>query len=548
MNNTRHTIVLIGIASVTLWVGDAAMDAFVFRTGAFSDVLLLRLSGHEIFSRSLLIASLLAGGLFLSRTFLKRNRAHTAFRESNETLFTITDAAKDAIVLIDHEGRISFWNRAAERIFGYASHEAIGSELHALLAPQRYQRPYQESFLKFRASGLDSTAGRTLELRAVHKEGTEFPVEISLSALQLKGNWHAVGLLRDITRRKRSEEELRRHREQLEHLVAERTRELFAVNEALRREIHDRARTEEELSRSENFLSTVFDSIHDPFSIVDREYRIIRFNDAYARMRDKRADDLFGKKCHEALHGRPGICGECIVDRTFESKAPCAKEKQLTLPDGAAAWVEIFTYPILDPAGQVSHVIEYTRDITGRKKEEEEKKQLIDTLNHLSTTDSLTGLFNRRALNDMLIHEIERATRYGTDLSLVLCDIDKFKKINDTFGHTAGDRALLSAAAVLRHSLRKSDIVGRYGGDEFMIILPETSIDGAKRLAEKVRLAVEQLELEVPGSRRVRFTLSMGVAGCCEPIENIDTLVALADTALYSSKEAGRNRVSTMKG
>jgi diguanylate cyclase (GGDEF)-like protein len=178
--------------------------------------------------------------------------------------------------------------------------------------------------------------------------------------------------------------------------------------------------------------------------------------------------------------------------------------------------------------------------------EEDEKKQLISTLNHLSTTDSLTGLLNRRALNEMLHHEIDRSSRYDNNLSLVLCDIDKFKKINDTFGHSAGDRALLAVAAVLRQTLRKSDLLGRYGGDEFMIILPETSLAGAKKLAEKVRQAVEELDIEVPGNKRIRFTLSMGVASCCSPIENIDTLVALADTALYASKEAGRNMVSTM--
>ncbi len=548
MKNKRLAIVLIGIASLALWVWGAAMDAFVFRTGAFSDVLLLHLSAHEIYSRSLFIASLVTVGVVLARTVLKRNRAQKASQESNETLLILADAASDAIVLMDHEGRISFWNSAAERIFGYPSHEAIGRELHALLAPQRYLRTYQKSFLKFRESGLDSTAGRTLELRAVHKGGPEFPVEISLSALLLKGKWHAVGLLRDITERKRSEKELRKHREQLEHLVTERTKELHAVNEVLRREINDRTRTEEELCRSENFLSTIFDSIHDPFSIVNHEYRIIKFNDAYARMREKRSGDLFGKKCYEALHNRPGVCDECIVDRTFQTKDPCAKEKQLTLSDGSTLWIEIFTYPIFDHAGNVSHVIEYTRNITDRKQEEDEKKRMIATLNHLSTTDGLTGLLNRRALNDTLKHEIDRATRYNTNLSLVLCDIDKFKHINDSFGHTAGDRALLSVAMALQKSLRKADIVGRYGGDEFMIILPETSLAGAKRIAEKIRRTVEGLDLEIPWNKQVRVTLSMGVASCCAPVENIDTFVTLADTALYASKEAGRNRVATMIG
>jgi diguanylate cyclase (GGDEF)-like protein len=234
------------------------------------------------------------------------------------------------------------------------------------------------------------------------------------------------------------------------------------------------------------------------------------------------------------------------VEKTFQSKDPWTKEKQITLHDGSEAWVEIYTYPIFDQKGDVSHVVEYTRDITDRKKEEEERKQLIRSLNHLSITDSLTGLFNRRALNDMLTHEIDRASRYDADLSLILCDVDNFKAINDTHGHTAGDRALQKVAETLKNSLRRADILGRYGGDEFMIILPETGLEGAKSLAEKVRIAVEglELELELPGQKAI--SLSLGVASCCEPLENIDTLVSLADTALYASKQAGRNKVSTM--
>jgi diguanylate cyclase (GGDEF)-like protein/PAS domain S-box-containing protein len=546
MRTFSRSILLSCVAALVLWTGDAVIEAFIFQKGSLPELILFPASTHAVYTRLLIIIIILIVGIVLSRTVPKRDRVLEAFEESNETMLTITNAARDAIVLVNKQGTISFWNSAAERIFGYAAHEAIGRELHALLSPQRYRRTYHAGFRKFQSSGLDSTWGRALELKAVNKAGTEFPVEISLSALQLRGKWHAVGVLRDISGRKNSEEELRIHRERLEHLVRERTEELHEVNEILRKEIRDRARTEEELSRSENFLGTIFDSIHDPFSIVDRDYRIIRYNDAFLRMRNMRASDIIGKKCHEALYNRPGICEECIVDRTLQSKDPCAKEKELTLPDGSRAWVEIFTYPIFDQQRNVSHVIEYTRDISDRKKEEDEKKQLISTLNHLSTTDSLTGLLNRRALNEMLHHEIDRSSRYDNNLSLVLCDIDKFKKINDTFGHSAGDRALLAVAAVLRQTLRKSDLLGRYGGDEFMIILPETSLAGAKKLAEKVRQAVEELDIEVPGNKRIRFTLSMGVASCCSPIENIDTLVALADTALYASKEAGRNMVSTM--
>lgn len=547
MDQKRTHIGIPLLAAVVLWTGYAAVEAYAFQHGAFTDLLFFGGPPNELHFRLLIIAVLFTIGVFLFRAMRKRNLALEAFRESNETLHTITAAAKDAIVMMDHQGIISFWNPAAEMIFGHAAHEAIGKDLHALLAPPRHLEQYRNGISRFRESGEGPSVGRTLELTAVRKDSTEFSLELSLSSLQLKGKWHAVGVLRDISQRKRSEEELRTHREQLEQKVAERTEELNALNDLLRKEILDRMRTEEELYRSESFLNTIFDSFHDPFSIVDREFRFVRFNDTYARTRNKLSKDLFGKKCYEVLHNRTGVCDDCVVDATFRSKDPCAKEKLMTLPDGSEAWFEISTYPIFDQQKNVSHVVEYTRDITFRKKEEEEKEELIKTLNHLSTTDSLTGLLNRRALNDKLGHEIERAGRYNNDLSLIICDVDLFKHINDTYGHTAGDRALTAVSGVLRRTLRKADILGRYGGDEFMIILPETSHAGALSLAEKVRDAVEGLELDLPGNKRTRLTLSIGVASCCMPEDNLDTLVSLADAALYRSKEAGRNKISSAK-
>ncbi len=547
MKSRCEIVIFSVIAAVALWTADAAINALLFRQGTFTDLLLFGVSLHELYSRSLIIAGIIICGVIISKMAFKRNLAAETMKENVEALHTITDAAKDAIVMMDNQGYISFWNPAAERIFGYSADEAVGKELHVLLAPYRYHKAYREGFSRFKEKGEGATVGRTLELTAVRKGGEEFPVELSLSALQLKGKWYATGILRDITERKKADAELRTHREQLQNLVEERTEELAAINEQLRKEILDRTRTEEVLYRSESFLGTIFDSIHDPFSIVDRDYRIVKFNDAYARMRNKTTKDLMGKKCYEVLKNRDSVCEECVVEKTFLSADPCAKEKLVKLPDRTEMWVEIYTYPIFGQDKGVSHVIEYTRDITDRRKTDEEKTRLIKKLNYLSTTDGLTGLFNRRALNDILYREIDRAKRYGSGLSLILCDVDRLKKINDTCGHTAGDRALQAVSGTLNKSLRKADVLGRYGGDEFMIILPETSLKGANSLAENVRAAVNKIDFELPGKKRIRLSISIGVASCCASAENIDTLVARADAGLYSSKEAGRNMVSAIE-
>ncbi len=544
--NKRTIILFSSLATLLLWVGDAAIDAFAFKRGTFIDLLLYEVTPSELYFRIMNISCLIVSFLFITKISIKRNLVSEALQESNEALHTIADAANDAIILMNEEGKISSWNPAAEIIFGYTAAEAIGTDIHILLAPQRQYESYKKSFWKFQEMGKEPSLGRTIELMAKKKDGREFPVEISLAALPLKKKWYAVAILRDMTERKKTEKELKAHRERLEHLVAERTDELNASNELLLKEIHDRARTEEELYRSESFLNTIFESFHEPFNIVDREYRIVKFNTSFIRVRGKRATEVFGKTCYEVLHNRSSICKDCLVEKTFQSKDPCAKEKVLALPDGTLTWVEIYTYPILDHAGEVSNVIVYTRDITERKKEEEEKKQLINNLNFLSATDSLTGILNRRALNDMLSHEMERAIRYNADLSLILCDIDRFKNINDTFGHVAGDRALTVIAETLKASLRKSDILGRYGGDEFMIILPETTLAGAHCLAEKIRSAVEELELTLPDGHQIRISVSMGMTKCSTTTDNIDTIVGLADTALYVSKQTGRNKVSVL--
>ena len=149
-------------------------------------------------------------GVFVScRDVTDRKHAEQALQESEERFRSIAAAAHDGIVMMDPEGRISFWNQAAEAIFGYAAAEVLGRPLHPLLAPQRFSEAYRTAIAQFRVTGRGNAIGRTVELVAVRRNGEEFAVELSLSAAQLRGEWHAVGIIRDITERKRIENELR---------------------------------------------------------------------------------------------------------------------------------------------------------------------------------------------------------------------------------------------------------------------------------------------------------------------------------------------------
>ncbi len=161
----------------------------------------------------------------------------------------------------------------------------------------------------------------------------------------------------------------------------------------------------------------------------------------------------------------------------------------------------------------------------------------------LATTDLLTGVTNRQALLMRLSEELDRAERYGRSVSIVLVDLDHFKRLNDSFGHAAGDRVLHAVATILRDHVRSVDIVGRYGGEEFMIVLPETDVDVAASIAEKLRRLVGSAEIELPDGDREAVTLSAGVAGGLGVDLALETLVRDADAALYSAKALGRDQV-----
>jgi diguanylate cyclase (GGDEF)-like protein len=163
-------------------------------------------------------------------------------------------------------------------------------------------------------------------------------------------------------------------------------------------------------------------------------------------------------------------------------------------------------------------------------------------LEALAMTDALTHLANRRALFERFGGELERARRYGRPLSVAMVDVDYFKRFNDTEGHRCGDEALVRIGQALATGLRRSDVVGRYGGEEFLILMPETPLAQARDTVERLRRAVERLE--IPGAHGSRqLTLSIGVAAFPEQGDSAEALVAAADARLYRAKEAGRNCV-----
>ncbi|MBI5664097.1 MAG: diguanylate cyclase [Nitrospirae bacterium] len=188
-------------------------------------------------------------------------------------------------------------------------------------------------------------------------------------------------------------------------------------------------------------------------------------------------------------------------------------------------------------------VLSIYRDISKRKEIEGDRDVLIRELQHLSQTDGLTGLFNRQHLDKRLTEEMERARRYGSPLSLIIFDIDHFKRINDSYGHIIGDKMLQTTASVIRDTLRTTDIAGRFGGDEFVVILVQTDIGIGVQVAERLRSRIGQELVPVREGQTAGFSISLGICQFDGAFKRAEDFIAKADTALYEAKRNRRNTV-----
>lgn len=214
--------------------------------------------------------------------------------------------------------------------------------------------------------------------------------------------------------------------------------------------------------------------------------------------------------------------------------------------NGELYWEYASISGITDLRGNITHFVSVNEDITARKEAEDKIKRLNAGLEQLAMTDYLTNLYNRRYFMQRGVEEFKRARRNNQPLGLLMLDIDQFKKVNDTYGHDTGDMALQQVAATLKSSLREIDILGRIGGEEFAVLLPNTSLHDAVLLAERVQQVMAGTPIETLRSP-LFITISIGVAIATDEISRIDDLLRTADTFMYQAKSDGGNRVVSLK-
>ncbi|MDR0746466.1 MAG: diguanylate cyclase [Helicobacteraceae bacterium] len=274
-------------------------------------------------------------------------------------------------------------------------------------------------------------------------------------------------------------------------------------------------------------------------SRADLKGIITSASSAFCKISGYERDDLIGNPHNIVRH--PDMQKELFADMwgTIQAGKVWRGEIKNRKKDGGSYWVRATISPLFNDLGEISSYLAVRYDISVQKELEATLAKLTEATKR-SHTDALTGMINRLRINELLQMEIDRVERYGGDLCVALMDIDKFKNINDTYGHLIGDQVLIALAKILAQTMRKTDIAGRWGGEEFLIVLTHTPIDGAVKKLNSTRRSIEADKFDpVP-----KVTASFGVSSF-QSGDTLESLVGRADVALYFAKESGRNCVKS---
>ncbi len=423
-------------------------------------------------------------------TFLNSPERHSAFLEY------VVRTCPEGIIANDHEGNIFLFNTSAQRIFGYAPEEVIGKISASLLYPPGGAREVKEYLYSEEYGGR----GRLVdfETQIVRKDGKRAPIRLCCALLQ--ENHREIGMIGFFT------------------------------------DISERRALQERFLESEERFRGIFETARDAIVSVGEDGKIVMANRA--------AQELLG-------YGEENLSGMEAI-RLFPSRF-IAYWKELSVyasgmgPGKERRNIEI---PVLSKSGMeipvqltlADKIVRGQRIQTTILRDISERKALEEELRLQSITDTLTELYNRRHFHFLARKEAERAQRTHECFSVLLMDVDRFKQYNDAFGHDEGDKVLRVLGEEVRKNFRTMDTGFRYGGEEFLVLLPETTAAAALIPAERLRRRFSTIPfLPHPDEEPRQVTLSIGIAEY-HPGVSIDDLVRSADRAMYAAKNAGRNR------
>jgi diguanylate cyclase (GGDEF)-like protein/PAS domain S-box-containing protein len=472
----------------------------------------------------------------------RRLEAEEALRASEERYRELFENANDMVYTIDLAGNLTSINKAAERITGYSRAEGLQMNLSQLVDPA-----CQETTRKM-LEQQDNPA--TYELEIVTKDGQKVALEISTHIIARDGKPVGVqGIARDITERKKTEEALQQAKQNLEdwvHELEQRTREMTL------------------LSEMGDMLRACF-TTDEAYSVIVRVAQQIF---------PAQAGALYVITPARNLVESVAVWGDTsLVERVF------SPDECWALRRGRVHWVEDSSVGLLckhlphpAPKGylcvpmmaqsEALGVLYLTRPADARLTDAKQRLavtmaehiamalsnlKLHETLRSQSIRDPLTGLFNRRFMEESLALEVRRAVRNQRPLGVIMIDLDRFKHFNDTYGHDAGDILLRELGTLLQKNIRGEDIACRYGGEEFTLILPEGSAEVTQQRAEALRESIKRMNVLHRGRPLGPITASLGVAVFPEHGRSGEALLQAADASLYQSKDSGGDKVTTAK-
>lgn len=297
--------------------------------------------------------------------------------------------------------------------------------------------------------------------------------------------------------------------------------------------------TIEEISKYNQIIldeNTLFELSIVPQMIVNKDRVIVRVNKRFRELFDYSTEEILGRQTSMLTPSKEKF--EEYRKYFIQTQEGIVQSEELLYKkkDGTLFWTKLEGIRIYGDDNDILILWSFG-DIDKEVKYREKLKEL-------ATVDPMTGLYNRRYFMDVSSNILSLAKRDGSELSIIMLDIDKFKNINDTYGHHIGDLVIIALSDILKQNIRTSDIICRFGGEEFIILVPETGIDDAYNIAEKIRKLIQTYELKIQDNTILKFTASFGI-GSIDTIydTNIENSIKKADKALYRAKHSGRNTV-----
>ena len=483
----------------------------------------------------------------LGKSLAQERRTEIDLQEVNQTLGSLIKAAPLAIVALDAQGCVHLWNPAAEGIFGWRASEVMG------LPPPFLPEDPPLEFLELYSRGLQGEpVNGEVEFR--HRNGMIMDISFSMSPLHdpQDGISGVMVVLEDITEHRQAEQELFKANEKLKIWILEfgrRNRDITLLNEM--GDLLQACQTIEEAYAGMGQYAPQMFPEESGALFVFKEGKNVLEAVAHWGKSPSGAQAFSPDECWALRMGQEHLVNDPPSGFVCGHLAGSVSTGYMCVP--LIAHGDNLGLLLLLKNPQETSTEETLSDSKKRLATTAAKQialslanlNLRNSLLQQAIHDSLTGLFNRRYMEEMLEREIMRVQRKEAPLGIIMLDLDHFKHFNDTFGHEAGDTLLRELSTFMRANIRREDIACRYGGEEFILIMPEASLETTRQRAEKLRQGVERLQVEYQGQLLGTITLSLGVAVSPNHGADGEALIRAADAALYQAKTGGRNRVVT---